>query len=153
MKKKMLVIFCCFCFLLLKLSGNIVQAEKGEDEPTNLYARSAVLMDADSGRILFGKDERLSLIHIFVGKGMLDAAVCGDIFASPSQIQIYQAIKETAGNAGTLMIIKNYSGDMMNFKNAARLAEEDGISVEYVKVDDDIAVQDSLYTCLLYTSR
>lgn len=81
-----------------------------------------------------------------VGKGMLDAAVCGDIFASPSQIQIYQAIKETAGNAGTLMIIKNYSGDMMNFKNAARLAEEDGISVEYVKVDDDIAVQDSLYT-------
>ena len=82
----------------------------------------------------------------FVGKGMLDAAVCGDIFASPSQLQIYQAIKETAGNAGTLMIIKNYSGDMMNFKNAARLAEEDGISVEYVKVDDDIAVQDSLYT-------
>ena len=82
----------------------------------------------------------------FVGKGMLDAAVCGDIFASPSQIQIYQAIKETAGNAGTLMIIKNYSGDMMKFKNAARLAEEDGISVEYVKVDDDIAVQDSLYT-------
>lgn len=82
----------------------------------------------------------------FVGKGMLDAAVCGDIFASPSQIQIYQAIKETAGNAGTLMLIKNYSGDMMNFKNAARLAEEDGISVEYVKVDDDIAVQDSLYT-------
>lgn len=82
----------------------------------------------------------------FVGKGMLDAAVCGDIFASPSQIQIYQAIKETAGNAGTLMIIKNYSGDMMNFKNAVRLAEEDGISVEYVKVDDDIAVQDSLYT-------
>lgn len=82
----------------------------------------------------------------FVGKGMLDAAVCGDIFASPSQIQIYQAIKETAGNAGTLMIIKNYSGDMMNFKNAARLAEEDDISVEYVKVDDDIAVQDSLYT-------
>lgn len=82
----------------------------------------------------------------FVGKGMLDAAVCGDIFASPSQIQIYQAIKETAGNTGTLMIIKNYSGDMMNFKNAARLAEEDGISVEYVKVDDDIAVQDSLYT-------
>lgn len=81
-----------------------------------------------------------------VGKGMLDAAVCGDIFASPSQIQIYQAIKETAGNAGTLMIIKNYSGDMMNFKNVARLAEEDGISVEYVKVDDDIAVQDSLYT-------
>lgn len=82
----------------------------------------------------------------FVGKGMLDAAVCGDVFASPSQIQVYQAIKKTAGDKGTLLIIKNYSGDMMNFKNAAHLAEEDGIQVDYVKVDDDIAVKDSLYT-------
>lgn len=82
----------------------------------------------------------------FVGKGMLDAAVCGDIFASPSQIQVYQAIRETASDKGTLLIIKNYSGDMMNFKNAAYLAEEDGIQVDYVKVDDDVAVQDSLYT-------
>lgn len=82
----------------------------------------------------------------FVGKGMLDAAVCGDVFASPSQIQVYQAIKETVGDKGTLLIIKNYSGDMMNFKNAAHLAEEDGIQVDYVKVDDDIAVKDSLYT-------
>lgn len=82
----------------------------------------------------------------FVGKGMLDAAVCRDVFASPSQIQVYQAIKETAGDKGTLLIIKNYSGDMMNFKNAAHLAEEDGIQVDYVKVDDDIAVKDSLYT-------
>ncbi|RDY30090.1 dihydroxyacetone kinase subunit DhaK [Lachnotalea glycerini] len=82
----------------------------------------------------------------FVGKGMLDAAVCGDVFASPSQIQVYQAIKETTGKKGTLLIIKNYSGDIMNFKNAAYLAQEDGIDVEYVKVDDDIAVKDSLYT-------
>lgn len=82
----------------------------------------------------------------FVGKGMLDAAVCGDVFASPSQIQVYQAIKETASDKGTLLIIKNYSGDMMNFKNAAHLAEEDGVQVDYVKVDDDIAVKDSLYT-------
>lgn len=82
----------------------------------------------------------------YVGKGMLDAAVCGDVFASPSQIQVYQAIKATASNKGTLLIIKNYSGDMMNFKNAAHLAEEDGINVQYVRVEDDIAVQDSLYT-------
>lgn len=82
----------------------------------------------------------------FIGKGMLDAAVCGDVFASPSQIQVYQAIKETASEKGTLLIIKNYSGDMMNFKNAAYLASEDGIKVDYVKVDDDIAVKDSLYT-------
>lgn len=79
-------------------------------------------------------------------QGMLDAAVCGDIFASPSQIQVYQAIKKTAGDKGVLLIIKNYSGDMMNFKNGAYLAEEDGLQVEYVKVEDDIAVQDSLYT-------
>ncbi|CAM3435335.1 MULTISPECIES: dihydroxyacetone kinase subunit DhaK [Paenibacillus] len=82
----------------------------------------------------------------FVGKGMLDAAVCGDVFASPSQIQVYQALKSTASRKGTLMIIKNYSGDMMNFKNAAHLAGEDGLQVDYVKVDDDIAVEDSLYT-------
>ncbi|MDH2889015.1 dihydroxyacetone kinase subunit DhaK [Bacillus cytotoxicus] len=81
-----------------------------------------------------------------VGKGMLDAAVCGDVFASPSQIQVYQAIKATASKKGTLLIIKNYSGDIMNFKNGAHLATEDGIRVEYVRVDDDIAVEDSLYT-------
>lgn len=81
-----------------------------------------------------------------VGKGMLDAAVCGDVFASPSQIQVYQAIKATASKKGTLLIIKNYSGDIMNFKNGAHLATEDGIQVEYVRVDDDIAVEDSLYT-------
>ncbi|RRJ66134.1 dihydroxyacetone kinase subunit DhaK [Paenibacillus oralis] len=82
----------------------------------------------------------------FVGRGMLDVAVCGDVFASPSQIQVYQAIKASAGSKGVLLIIKNYSGDMMNFKNAAHLAAEDGILVDYVKVDDDIAVEDSLYT-------
>lgn len=82
----------------------------------------------------------------FVGKGMLDAAVCGNVFASPSQIQVYQAIKSTASQKGTLLIIKNYSGDMMNFQNGALLAQEDGLQVAYVKVDDDIAVEDSLYT-------
>ncbi|GIP28277.1 dihydroxyacetone kinase [Paenibacillus sp. J23TS9] len=82
----------------------------------------------------------------FVGKGMLDVAVCGDVFASPSQIQVYQAIRSSAGEKGTLLIIKNYSGDIMNFKNAAHLAAEDGIQIDYVKVDDDIAVEDSLYT-------
>lgn len=82
----------------------------------------------------------------FVGTGMLDAAVCGDVFASPSQIQVYQAIKQVANDQGVLMVIKNYSGDMMNFKNGAALAAEDGILVDYVKVADDIAVEDSLYT-------
>lgn len=83
----------------------------------------------------------------FVGKGMLDCAVCGDVFASPSQIQVYNSIKECATDKGVLLIIKNYSGDCMNFNNAADLArEEDGIKVDAVYVNDDIAVKDSLYT-------
>lgn len=81
-----------------------------------------------------------------VGQGMLDAAVCGDVFASPSQIQVYKALQQVATDKGVLMIIKNYSGDMMNFHNGAALATEDGIKVDYVKVADDIAVKDSLYT-------
>ncbi|WP_168379246.1 dihydroxyacetone kinase subunit DhaK [Acinetobacter cumulans] len=82
----------------------------------------------------------------FVGTGMLDAAVCGDVFASPSQIQVYKALQQVATDKGVLMIIKNYSGDMMNFQNGAALATEDGIKVDYVKMADDIAVKDSLYT-------
>lgn len=82
----------------------------------------------------------------YIGHGMLDGAVCGDVFASPSQIQVYQGIKEISSDAGVLLVIKNYSGDVMNFKNAANLAEEDGILVDYVIVDDDIAVKGSLYT-------
>jgi dihydroxyacetone kinase len=83
----------------------------------------------------------------FVGKGMLDVAVCGDVFASPSTIQVYNAIVESESSKGTLLIIKNYSGDIMNFEAAAEMAEEDDdIQVEKVYVNDDIAVKDSLYT-------
>ena len=82
----------------------------------------------------------------FVGKGMLDAAVCGDVFASPSQIQVYNALKMVGTEKGVLMIVKNYSGDCMNFNNAASLAQEEGIKVDAVYVNDDIAVKDSLYT-------
>ena len=81
----------------------------------------------------------------FVGTGMLDAAVCGDIFASPSTIQVYNTIVETQSKKGTLLIIKNYSGDCMNFDGAAEMAlEEDDIKVEKVYVNDDVAVKDSL---------
>ncbi len=82
----------------------------------------------------------------FVGKGMLDVAVCGDVFASPSTIQVYNAIVETQSDKGTLLIIKNYSGDCMNFDAAAEMAEDDDIVVEKVYVNDDVAVKDSLYT-------
>lgn len=82
----------------------------------------------------------------FVGKGMLDAAVCGDVFASPSQVQVYNAIKVCATDKGVLLIVKNYSGDCMNFNNAMSDAQDDGIKVDAVYVNDDIAVKDSLYT-------
>ncbi|NCD33158.1 MAG: dihydroxyacetone kinase subunit DhaK [Spartobacteria bacterium] len=83
----------------------------------------------------------------FVGKGMLDCAVCGDVFASPSQVQVYNAIKACATDKGVLLIIKNYSGDVMNFNGAAEDAKEDDeIKVDAVYVNDDIAVKDSLYT-------
>lgn len=82
----------------------------------------------------------------FVGKGMLTAAVCGDVFASPSTMQIYNAIDKTQTDKGTLLIIKNYSGDCMNFDAAAELAEDDDIVVDKVYVNDDVAVEDSLYT-------
>jgi dihydroxyacetone kinase DhaK subunit len=83
----------------------------------------------------------------FVGKGMIDVAVCGDVFASPSTIQVYNAIVESKSDKGTLLIIKNYSGDCMNFNAAAEMAdEEDSIKVEKVYVNDDVAVKDSLYT-------
>ena len=71
----------------------------------------------------------------FVGTGMLDAAVCGDVFASPSQVQIYNALKLTASDKGTLMIIKNYSGDCMNFNGAgADATEDEGLNIERVFV-------------------
>jgi dihydroxyacetone kinase DhaK subunit len=83
----------------------------------------------------------------FVGHGMLTAAVCGDVFASPSTTQVYNTIKHTKSDKGTLLIIKNYSGDCMNFDAAAEMAQDDdGITVESVYVNDDIAVEDSLYT-------
>lgn len=82
----------------------------------------------------------------FVGEGMLDAAVCGDVFASPSTMQIYNSILDTKSSKGTLLIIKNYSGDCMNFDAAAEMAEDDDIKVERVYVNDDVAVKDSLYT-------
>lgn len=83
----------------------------------------------------------------FVGKGMLDAAVAGAVFTSPTPDQIYEGIKAITTDAGVLMIIKNYTGDVMNFEMAAEMAESmDGIKVKQVVTNDDVAVQDSLYT-------
>jgi dihydroxyacetone kinase-like protein len=82
----------------------------------------------------------------FVGKGMLDAACPGEVFTSPTPDQMEAATKAVDGGAGVIHIVKNYTGDVMNFEMAAELCRSDGIEVESVLVDDDVAVQDSLYT-------
>jgi phosphoenolpyruvate---glycerone phosphotransferase subunit DhaK len=82
----------------------------------------------------------------FVGMGMLDAACPGEVFTSPTPDQMLEATKAVDGGAGVLHIVKNYTGDVMNFEMAADLARGEGIDVEAVVIDDDVAVQDSLYT-------
>jgi len=82
----------------------------------------------------------------FVGEGMLDAAVPGAVFTSPTPDQITPAIQAADSGAGVLAIVKNYTGDVLNFETAAELADADGITVRSVVVNDDVAVEDSLYT-------
>ena len=82
----------------------------------------------------------------FVGNGMLDAACPGEVFTSPTPDQMHEATKAVDGGAGVLHIVKNYTGDIMNFEMAAELAAAEGIEVASVVTNDDVAVQDSLYT-------
>lgn len=82
----------------------------------------------------------------FVGRGMLDAACPGAVFTSPTPDQILAATQAAHGGAGVLHIVKNYTGDVMNFEMAAELAREEGIRIESVVINDDVAVEDSLYT-------
>jgi dihydroxyacetone kinase-like protein len=82
----------------------------------------------------------------FVGPGMLDAACPGEVFTSPTPDQMLEATRAVDGGAGVLHIVKNYTGDVMNFEMAAELADAEGIGVEQVVIDDDVAVRDSLYT-------
>jgi phosphoenolpyruvate---glycerone phosphotransferase subunit DhaK len=82
----------------------------------------------------------------FVGIGMLDAACPGAVFTSPVPDQMLAATKAVDGGAGVVHIVKNYTGDVLNFRMAAELAEDEGIQVESVLTNDDVAVEDSLYT-------
>ncbi|NLZ71439.1 MAG: dihydroxyacetone kinase subunit DhaK [Clostridiaceae bacterium] len=82
----------------------------------------------------------------FVGYGMLDAAVPGAVFTSPTPDAVYDAIKEVATDEGVLLIIKNYTGDVMNFEMAGEMAEGEGIKVAQVITQDDVAVEDSTWT-------
>ena len=82
----------------------------------------------------------------FVGTGMLDGACPGEVFTSPTPDQMYECARAVDGGAGVLFIVKNYTGDVMNFETAAELVHAEGIIVQCVLVDDDVAVKESLYT-------
>ncbi|MNO58945.1 PTS-dependent dihydroxyacetone kinase, dihydroxyacetone-binding subunit DhaK [compost metagenome] len=82
----------------------------------------------------------------YVGKGMLDGAVAGAVFTSPTPDQVYEAIKAVDSGNGVLLVIKNYTGDVMNFEMAKDMAEMEGIQVSTVVVNDDVAVENSTYT-------
>lgn len=82
----------------------------------------------------------------FVGKGMLDCAVAGAVFTSPTPDKIFEGIKAVANDSGVLCIVKNYTGDVLNFEMAMDMAADEDIKVAHVVVNDDVAVQDSLYT-------
>jgi dihydroxyacetone kinase-like protein len=82
----------------------------------------------------------------FVGPGMLDAACPGEVFTSPVPDQVLAATRAVGGGAGVVYLVKNYTGDVLNFRMAGEEAEEEGLQVESVLVDDDVAVEDSLYT-------
>jgi len=82
----------------------------------------------------------------FVGEGMLDGAVAGEVFTSPTPDQVFEAVKGVDGGKGVLLVVKNYTGDIMNFEMAGELAEAEGIKVDSVVVNDDVAVEDSTWT-------
>lgn len=82
----------------------------------------------------------------FVGAGMLDGAVPGEVFSSPTPDQVLGCVEAVSGEAGVLVLIKNYTGDVLNFETAVELAHEMGVKVAAVLIDEDVAVKDSLYT-------
>ncbi|SFO71369.1 dihydroxyacetone kinase, N-terminal domain [Halolactibacillus alkaliphilus] len=124
-----------------------------------LYAHSDFLEGIDETRVIIEKDKQPTVGLVsgggsghepahagFVGEGMLRAAVLGEMFTSPTPDQILEAIKASDTGHGVLLIVKNYTGDVMNFDMAKEMAEMEDIQVASVLVDDDIAVEDSTYT-------
>lgn len=113
---------------------------------TNVVVRADAPVQGKVGIISGGGSGHEPAHGGYVGKGMLDGAVAGEVFTSPTPDQVFEAIKAVDGGKGILLVIKNYTGDVMNFEMAAELAEAEGISVEKVIVNDDAAVENSTYT-------
>jgi dihydroxyacetone kinase-like protein len=117
------------------------------DHPNKIIYRADAPVAGKVGLISGGGSGHEPLHGGFVGRGMLDAACAGEVFTSPVPDQMLEATKRVDGRAGVLHIVKNYTGDVMNFEMAAELAAaETGVEVTSVVSDDDVAVQDSLYT-------
>ncbi len=116
------------------------------DQENQIVVRKGAPIQGKVGVISGGGSGHEPMHGGFVGVGMLDAACPGAIFTSPVPDQMVAATKAVNGGAGVLHIVKNYTGDVLNFEMAAELAEADGIKVVAVVTNDDVAVQDSLYT-------
>jgi phosphoenolpyruvate---glycerone phosphotransferase subunit DhaK len=116
------------------------------DEQAQIVVRAGAPVQGKVALLSGGGSGHEPLHGGFVGLGMLDAACPGEVFTSPVPDQMLAATKAIDGGAGVVHLVKNYTGDVMNFKLAAEDAADEGISVESVLVDDDVAVQDSLYT-------
>ncbi|MFM2062356.1 MAG: hypothetical protein RLZZ507_2026 [Cyanobacteriota bacterium] len=114
-------------------------------EPTFIYRADAPIQGKVA--IISGGGSGHEPMHAgFVGQGMLDAACPGEVFTSPTPDQMLAAAERVDGGAGILYIVKNYSGDVMNFEMATELARSEGIRTLNIIIDDDVAVKDSLYT-------
>lgn len=113
---------------------------------TNVVVRADAPVQGKVGIVSGGGSGHEPAHGGYVGKGMLDGAVAGEVFTSPTPDQVFEAIKAVDGGKGVLLVIKNYTGDVMNFEMAAELAEVEGIKVEKVIVNDDAAVENSTYT-------
>lgn len=112
-----------------------------------MFVARAALKDEGKVALVSGGGSGHEPLHAgFVGYGMLDAAVPGAVFTSPTPDPILSATQAVDRGAGVLHIVKNYTGDVLNFETAAELAEAENIEVTSVVVDDDVAVEDSLYT-------
>jgi dihydroxyacetone kinase-like protein len=112
----------------------------------NIIVRADAPVQGKVGLVSGGGSGHEPMHGGFVGPGMLDAACPGEVFTSPTPDQMLDATKAVNGGAGVLHIVKNYTGDVMNFEMAADLGQGEGIEVKAVVIDDDVAVQDSLYT-------
>lgn len=124
------------------------------DHEHNIIYRAAAPTQGKVGIVSGGGTGHEPLHGGFVGFGMLDAACCGQVFTSPTPDQMFEATKVVDTGAGVLHIVKNYTGDVMNFEMAAEMAAADtGSRVETIVVNDDVAVQDSTWTAVVAASE